>query len=81
VLVGDAGYFKDPVTAHGMTDACRDADLLAAAIFEGSPAALAGYQEKRDALSRDIFAFTDEIASLPADRGRLRPSTSRLPMR
>ena len=29
-LVGDAGYFKDPITTHGMTDALRDAELLAA---------------------------------------------------
>jgi flavin-dependent dehydrogenase len=28
-LVGDAGYFKDPTTAHGITDALRDAELLA----------------------------------------------------
>ena len=28
-LVGDAGYFKDPLTAHGLTDALRDAELLA----------------------------------------------------
>src|SRR5262249_10946174 len=27
-LVGDAGYFKDPLTAHGITDALRDAQLL-----------------------------------------------------
>src|SRR5215207_8615336 len=27
-LVGDAGYFKDPLSAHGMTDALRDAELL-----------------------------------------------------
>ena len=25
-LVGDAGYFKDPLTAHGITDAFRDAE-------------------------------------------------------
>ena len=31
-LVGDAGYFKDPITAHGLTDALRDAELLARAI-------------------------------------------------
>src|ERR1700693_3069958 len=31
-LVGDAGYFKDPITAHGITDALRDAELLARAI-------------------------------------------------
>ena len=32
-LVGDAGYFKDPITTHGMTDALRDAELLADAIL------------------------------------------------
>ena len=26
-LVGDAGYFKDPLSTHGMTDALRDAEL------------------------------------------------------
>ena len=34
-LVGDAGYFKDPLTAHGITDALRDAELLARAILDG----------------------------------------------
>ncbi len=27
-LVGDAGYWKDPISAHGLTDALRDAELL-----------------------------------------------------
>jgi menaquinone-9 beta-reductase len=71
-LVGDAGYFKDPITAHGITDALRDADLLARAILDGSPAALAGYQETRDALSRDLFEVTDAIAALPTDLERLK---------
>ena len=31
-LVGDAGYWKDPISAHGLTDALRDAELLATAI-------------------------------------------------
>ena len=30
-LVGDAGYFRDPITGHGITDAFRDAELLARA--------------------------------------------------
>ena len=30
-LVGDAGYHRDPITGHGMTDAFRDAELLAEA--------------------------------------------------
>ena len=34
-LVGDAGYHKDPVTAQGITDAFRDAELLAEAVDGG----------------------------------------------
>jgi len=62
-LVGDAGYFKDPITAHGITDALRDAELLARAVAEGSDEALAGYQATRDALATTLFEITDEIAS------------------
>ncbi|MCA8879283.1 MAG: FAD-dependent monooxygenase [Rhodobacteraceae bacterium] len=62
-LVGDAGYFKDPATAHGITDALRDADSLARAILSGAPGALAAWQATRDALSRDLFAITDRIAA------------------
>ena len=62
-LVGDAGYFKDPLTAHGITDALRDAELLATAIAAGSDEALAEYQEQRDAASHDLFDATDAIAS------------------
>ena len=32
-LVGDAGYFKDPITTHGITDALRDAELLSDAVL------------------------------------------------
>jgi 2-polyprenyl-6-methoxyphenol hydroxylase-like FAD-dependent oxidoreductase len=62
-LVGDAAYFKDPLTAHGITDALRDAELLARAVLAGSRAAMARYQDERDALSHDLFEVTDEIAS------------------
>jgi flavin-dependent dehydrogenase len=62
-LVGDAGYFKDPATAHGITDALRDAELLANAILDGRPAALAAYQKERDDLSRPLFDATQAIAS------------------
>ncbi len=34
-LVGDAGYWKDPISAHGLTDALRDAELLARALVRG----------------------------------------------
>jgi 2-polyprenyl-6-methoxyphenol hydroxylase-like FAD-dependent oxidoreductase len=61
-LVGDAGYFKDPITAHGITDALRDAELLAGALAADTPAALAAYQETRDALSLPLFRATDALA-------------------
>jgi flavin-dependent dehydrogenase len=62
-LVGDAGYFKDPLTAHGITDAFRDAELLADAIVEDTPLALAEYQRCRDEWSEGLFEVTDRIAS------------------
>lgn len=62
-LIGDAGYFKDPCTAHGITDALRDAALLAEAAAEGTPAAFARFVAQRDTLSRPLFRVTDEIAS------------------
>jgi flavin-dependent dehydrogenase len=61
-LVGDAGHFKDPLSAHGLTDALRDAELLANAIVDGSAGALAHYQETRDRLSAELFEVVDEIA-------------------
>ena len=63
-LVGDAGYFKDPLTAHGITDALRDAELLARAVVGGTEAAFADYEKTRHDLSRRLFEVTDEIASL-----------------
>jgi menaquinone-9 beta-reductase len=61
-LVGDAGYFKDPATAHGMTDALRDAELLASAVTAGAD--LARYEDERDALSMPLFRVTDALAGL-----------------
>jgi flavin-dependent dehydrogenase len=64
-LVGDAGYFKDPVTAHGLTDALRDAELLARALDDDPrTGALAEYERVRDELSVPIFEITERIASL-----------------
>ena len=66
-LVGDAGYFKDPITAHGITDALRDAELLARAVADGGEGALAGYQETRDGLVKGLLDVTDHIASFEWD--------------
>jgi 2-polyprenyl-6-methoxyphenol hydroxylase-like FAD-dependent oxidoreductase len=68
-LVGDAGYWKDPLTAHGLTDALRDAELLARAIITSASGdamesdALARYQATRDQLSVRLFGTTDTIAT------------------
>ena len=62
-LVGDAGYFKDPLTAHGITDALRDADLLARAVLDGRAGAFEAYQHERDALSKPLFHATEAITS------------------
>jgi 2-polyprenyl-6-methoxyphenol hydroxylase-like FAD-dependent oxidoreductase len=62
-LVGDAGCFTDPLNAHGITDALRDAEGLADAVAAGSEAALDAYQCERDELSRPLFDATDAIAS------------------
>ena len=61
-LVGDAGYFKDPCTAHGITDAFRDAELLVRAICAGTRRAMEDYQGLRDALSMPLMRVTDAIA-------------------
>lgn len=67
-LVGDASHFKDPLSAHGITDALRDAELLAdavAAIAGGAPehAALAAYAQARDQLSTTLHEATDTLAA------------------
>jgi 2-polyprenyl-6-methoxyphenol hydroxylase-like FAD-dependent oxidoreductase len=76
-LVGDSGYFKDPISAHGMTDALRDAELLADAVLSAwsggilEADALARYQALRDALSTRLFDASDRIAAYDWDRSRI----------
>lgn len=70
-LVGDAGYFKDPLTAHGISDALRDAEILASAVAQGTTADLARYQNTRDTLTAEFFDVTDQIAALDWDLPRL----------
>jgi flavin-dependent dehydrogenase len=66
-LVGDAGYWKDPISAHGLTDALRDAELLARATlsaFDGGTLdeTLIGYHDERNRLSGELNDDTDRIA-------------------
>lgn len=71
-LVGDASYFKDPLTAHGITDALRDAEGLAEAVACGTGAALARYEDERNAMSLALFDATDAIASFDWTAERLK---------
>lgn len=67
-LVGDAACHKDPVTAQGMLDAFRDAELLATALDAGLDGdlagGLAGYEAARDAASLPMFEHTCRLADL-----------------
>ena len=69
-LVGDAGYHKDPITAQGITDAFRDAELLADALDAGFTGtrppdeALADYERTRNEETRGLYELTYEFASL-----------------
>ena len=67
-LVGDAGYHKDPITAQGMLDAFRDAELLAEAIDDGLDGDLARamrrYQHARDAAALPMYELTCGLADL-----------------
>ena len=78
-LVGDAGYWKDPISAHGLTDAFRDAELLARAVVAGAAGdvsereALAAYQAVRDHLSMPLLTTVDEIGAYRWDDTEIGP--------
>ena len=69
-LVGDAGYNKDFITAQGIHDAFRDAELCAAALdetFSGARSfeeAMGEYQARRDGQVLPMYEFTAELATL-----------------
>jgi 2-polyprenyl-6-methoxyphenol hydroxylase-like FAD-dependent oxidoreductase len=69
-LVGDAGYNKDFITAQGILDAFRDAELCADAVhawLRGAQMfeeAMEAYRRSRDADAQAIYEFTCELATL-----------------
>jgi 2-polyprenyl-6-methoxyphenol hydroxylase-like FAD-dependent oxidoreductase len=69
-LVGDAGYQKDPCTASGITDAFLSAEWLAEALDAGfsgrqpMDAALAAYEQRRNASVMAYFDLTTQLAAL-----------------
>lgn len=70
-LVGDAGYSRDPITGHGMTDAFRDAELLAMAVDRAledpaqEVASLTAYRDERDAAIAETFRITRALGAFP----------------
>ena len=62
-LVGDASSFKDPLTNHGITDALRDAELLARALTGADAGGLPAYQRARDDFALPILRVGERIAS------------------
>jgi flavin-dependent dehydrogenase len=69
-LVGDAGYLKDFITAQGIQDAFRDAELCVEALdetFTGRrtfDTAMKDYQQRRDGVAMPMYEFTAQLASL-----------------
>jgi 2-polyprenyl-6-methoxyphenol hydroxylase-like FAD-dependent oxidoreductase len=69
-LAGNAGYLKDPITAMGISDAFRDAELGAAALHawlsDAQPydGAMAAWQQERDAHALPMFEYTCQLATL-----------------
>jgi 2-polyprenyl-6-methoxyphenol hydroxylase-like FAD-dependent oxidoreductase len=84
-LVGDAGYNKDFITAQGIQDAFRDAELCTTALHEALSGsrpfeeAMAEYQSRRDSHVLAMYEFTCELATLeppPPDLAQLLAATA-----
>jgi menaquinone-9 beta-reductase len=73
VLVGDAGFTKDPLSAHGISCALRDAELAADAIHTtltepgAEEAAGRHYRATRDRFAIPILEHTAALASYQWD--------------
>ena len=72
VLIGDAGYNKDPITAQGIPDAFADAERCSTAldeVFTGVRSfddSLSEFHSTRDAHALPIYEFTTQLATLEA---------------
>jgi len=81
-LVGDAGYFKDPVSAHGITDAFTSAEFLADALDQARHSdetrALARYRDRRDDLAAALMPPVAALAALDLDGPGARHEFKRL---
>jgi flavin-dependent dehydrogenase len=72
-LVGDAGYTKDPISAHGISDAMRDAELCARAVDDAlvrpdhAVESMIEYESMRDRLSAPMFRQSQALATFQWD--------------
>ena len=72
-LVGDAGYFKDPLSAHGITDAFIGAELLADAAVQSLTCgvdevdAFGRFQAVRDEMAAAMMPPVAAAVSFPPD--------------
>jgi flavin-dependent dehydrogenase len=76
-LVGDAGSFLDPLSTHGITDALRDAELLARSLGHATAAddlstRLVRYGNERDWVLGLLFDIADRIAGYGWDMAQVR---------
>ena len=88
LLVGDAGFFKDPMSTHGITDALRDAELASRALLAAldggldadldDSAALADYGRQRDLLALPMLEVSDQIAAYAWRGSGVAPLVKRL---
>jgi 2-polyprenyl-6-methoxyphenol hydroxylase-like FAD-dependent oxidoreductase len=80
-LVGVAGYHRDPITGHGITDAFRDAELVAGAadaFLRGARAeedAMARYESERNAAIELTFGLTRALGAFPEPAAFLETQT------
>jgi 2-polyprenyl-6-methoxyphenol hydroxylase-like FAD-dependent oxidoreductase len=70
VLVGDAGYIKDSITAQGINDAFRDAEHCTVALHQvftharSFDDAMGEYQRERDTHALPMYEFTCQLAAM-----------------
>ncbi len=65
-LVGDAGHFKHPSTAQGISDAVEQAIHVAAAL-DGDDPELTGYEQWRNARSKGHYEWSFAYGTWPPD--------------
>lgn len=84
-LVGDAGYNKDPITAQGIQDAFRDAELCSTALHQWLTGerrydeAMTDYQRTRDDAAYGTYEFTLQLAALEPPPPELQQLLAALP--